>query len=78
VHHDLRDGKIDSFFLCPSFMNASLRFVRPVMSLDATHLKSGHKGTMYLATVKTALNDIYTIAIAITRAKKGILVGIVF
>jgi hypothetical protein len=43
VHYDLIDGKIDSLFLCPSIMNACLQFVRPVMSLDATHLKSSTK-----------------------------------
>jgi MULE transposase domain len=37
------------------------------MSLDATHLKSRHKGTIYLATVKTGLNEIYTVAISIQR-----------
>jgi hypothetical protein len=41
------------------------------MSLDATHLKSSDKGTMYLATVKTALNEIYTAALVIERANKG-------
>jgi MULE transposase domain len=71
VHYDLIDGKIDSLFLCPSIMNACLWFVRPVMSLDATHLKSKHKGTLYLATVKTGLNDIYAVTIAITRANEG-------
>jgi MULE transposase domain len=51
-------------------MNHSLQFVRPVMSLDATHLKSKSKGTMYLATVKTGLKKIYTVAISIERANE--------
>jgi hypothetical protein len=52
-------------------MNASLHYVRPVMLLDATHFKSSCKGTMHLATVKTGLNEIYTVAIAIARANEG-------
>jgi MULE transposase domain len=57
-------------FQQPSFMNASLQFVRPVMSLDATHMKCRHKGTLYLATVKTGLNEIYTVAISIQRTNE--------
>jgi hypothetical protein len=59
--------KIESAFVCPGFMDDSLRFIHPVTSLDATHLKSKHKGVMYLATVKTGLNDIYTVAVSIAR-----------
>jgi MULE transposase domain len=40
------------------------------MSLDATHLKSGSGGIMYLATVKTGCNKIYTVAFAIERGNE--------
>jgi MULE transposase domain len=40
------------------------------MSLDATHLSSKAKGTMYIATVKTALNKIYTVAFSMERANE--------
>ncbi len=30
-------------------MNGVLKFVRPVVSLDATHLRSKHKGTLNVA-----------------------------
>jgi hypothetical protein len=52
-------------------MNDSLHYVKPIMSLDATHLKSGSKGVLYLATVKTGLNELYPVAIAIERANEG-------
>jgi hypothetical protein len=52
-------------------MNESLLYVQPVMSLDATHLKSKHKGVMYLSTVKTGLNEIYTVAISIELRNEG-------
>jgi MULE transposase domain len=51
-------------------MNASICYVRPVMSLDATHLSSKAKGTMYIATVKTALNEIYTVAFSIEQTNE--------
>jgi hypothetical protein len=40
------------------------------MSLDATHLSSKAKGTMYIAMVKTALNEIYTVAFSIEHTNK--------
>jgi hypothetical protein len=78
VHYCLKVGKIDSIFLGPNFMNDSLCYVRPAMSLDAAHLKSTTKETMYLGTVKTGLNDICTVAIAIERSNKDMMVGITF
>jgi hypothetical protein len=47
VHYTLNYGKLDSIFICPDIMNTSLCFMRPVMSLDATHLKSKYKDTLY-------------------------------
>jgi MULE transposase domain len=70
VHYTLDNGKLDSVFICPNIMNTSLRFVRPVMSLDATHLKSKYKGTLYAATVKTGLDEIYTVAFSIEKANE--------
>jgi hypothetical protein len=71
VHYVLLKGNLESIFSCPNFMNDSLRIVRPITNLDASHLKSKHKGTLYLATVKTGLNDIYTVAIGLERANEG-------
>jgi hypothetical protein len=39
-------------------MNDSLKFVRPIISLDATHLKSKYKGTLLAATVLSATNEL--------------------
>ena len=38
-------------FLFPHFMNDALKFVRPVVSLDAAHLRSEWLGTLYIASV---------------------------
>ncbi len=48
-----------SLCIFPSFMNDSLKFVGPIISLDATHLKSKYKGTLLTATVLSAMNELY-------------------
>ena len=42
-----RDGNkcITKLFLCPGIMNNKLKYVRPILSLDAAHLSSEAKGT---------------------------------
>ena len=44
----------------------SLQYVRAVMSLDAAHMKTtGGGGTLYVASVKSATNDLYPVAISL-------------
>jgi MULE transposase domain/Ulp1 protease family, C-terminal catalytic domain/SWIM zinc finger len=59
------ENHIRKVFICPAIMSESLRFVRPVLSLDAAHLKSCWKGSLYIASVKTGCDNIYQVAIAI-------------
>jgi hypothetical protein len=59
------DNEVLAVFICPGFMNLALKNVRPVLSLDAAHLKSEWKGTLYTASVKTGLDELYPVAIAI-------------
>jgi hypothetical protein len=40
-------------FVCPGIMNQILHHVIPVVSLDAAHLKSQWRGTLFAASVKT-------------------------
>jgi MULE transposase domain/SWIM zinc finger len=48
-------------------MLGSMMHVQPVMSLDAAHLKTtGGGGILYMASVKSASNDLYPVAVAIT------------
>ena len=47
-------------------MSDSLRFVRPVISVDAAHMKTtGGGGILYMASVKSASDDIYPVAISL-------------
>jgi hypothetical protein len=64
-------GHINRFFVCPAFMNNALRHARPVMSLDATHLKSKWKGVMYVASVKTPCDELFPVAMAITNENEN-------
>jgi hypothetical protein len=67
------DGNnLQRFFVCPGLMQESLRFVRPVMSLDAAHMKSCLGGTLYIATVKTACDEIFPVAFAITHQNEDL------
>ena len=60
-------------------MNKKLPYVRPVMSLDAwCHLRGKHKGTLYIATVMSAVNEVYPVAFGITKENESILGWVYF
>ncbi|KAG7352738.1 MULE transposase domain containing protein [Nitzschia inconspicua] len=59
------DNRIQRVFVCPSFANDVLMCVRPVISIDGAHMRSEWKGTLYLATVQSAGDDLYPVAFAI-------------
>jgi hypothetical protein len=66
------DNHLDRVFVCPSIMQRSLMHVRPVMSLDAAHLKTtGGGGILYMASVKSACNHLYPVALAITSENEN-------
>jgi hypothetical protein len=44
-----------------------MTYVRPVLSLDAAHLRSQWNGTLYVASVQSACDEIYPVAFAIMR-----------
>jgi hypothetical protein len=48
-------------------MYRKLRFVHSVLSIDACHLRSKYKGTLYTATALSASNEIYPIAFSINK-----------
>ena len=54
----------------PGFINQSLSFVRPVVSLDAAHLKVVHKGTMYVALLMSGANCVYPIGFMLARGNE--------
>ena len=56
-------NEIVDFHFFPGFINDVLKHVLPVISVDAAHLKSIYRGTMFIATVKSGNNDIYPIGL---------------
>jgi hypothetical protein len=66
VKHEVdEENRVKRLFVCPAFMNSAIRHARPVMSLDAAHLKSKWKGILYIASVKTPCEEIFPVAMAI-------------
>ena len=51
-------------------MNRVLNYVRPVVSLDAAHLRSAHKGTLYVASVLSGNNDAFPIGFMISSGNE--------
>jgi hypothetical protein len=70
---DINDSTnmVKRVFICPGIMDKALKHVRPIISLDAAHLKSEWKGTLYIASVKSACDEIYPVAVAITEQNEN-------
>lgn len=64
------DNCLRDVHVFPGFMNGALKFVRPVVSLDAAHLKSQHKGTLYVASVLSGANDVYPVGFMISAGNE--------
>ena len=60
------DPTLHKIFICPGYMNYKLKYVIPMISLDAAHLNSEYKGTLYVATVKSGKNETLPIAFGLT------------
>lgn len=69
---DEATNRLQRLFVCPGIMDLSLKHVRPIMSLDAAHLKSIWRGTLYVASVKSACNEIYPVAVAIMEQNENL------
>ena len=62
--------EIEDLYFFSGFMNDVLMYVRPVISVDAAHLKSVYKGMLYIASVKTGFDDIYPIGFMIATGNE--------
>ena len=67
---DSDTNAIKSLHFFPNFMNESLQFVRPVISLDACHLKSLFLGTLYIASVLSGHNEVYPVGFMISEGNE--------
>jgi len=64
------EKRLNQVYFFPKFMNNILQFVRPVISLDAAHLKSAYKGTLFVASVLSGANDVYPIGFMISNGNE--------
>ena len=67
----LPTNELHSIHFIPGFMNKALKFVRQVISLDAAHLRSEFKGTLYVASVLTGNNDVFPIGFMIAAGNEN-------
>ena len=66
------DNHLLSIMVCPNIMSHTLQYVRPIISLDACHMKTtGGGGTLYIASVKSACDHLYPVAFALTVANEN-------
>ena len=54
----------------PPFMDESLKHVRPVICLDAAHLNSRERGTLYVASCLSGANEVYPIGFMISKGNE--------
>jgi SWIM zinc finger/MULE transposase domain/Ulp1 protease family, C-terminal catalytic domain len=71
VEKDHSTNRLKRVFVCPGIMDRSLNYVRPVMSFHAVHLKSPWEGTLHVASVKSACDEIYPVAVAILEKNEN-------
>ena len=64
------DNLLINVHIFPPFMNGSLKHVRPVICLDAAHLNSLEKGTLYVASCLSGANEIYPISFLISKGNE--------
>ena len=59
------ENRLLSFFVCPGYSNNVLQMNRPVISIDAAHIKSAYKGVVYTYSGLTGANEMYVYAFGI-------------
>jgi ribosomal protein L32 len=60
---------VDLYFF-PAIANDVLKLVRPVISLDAAHLRSEFKGMLYIASVLSGGDDVYPLGFMISSGNE--------
>ena len=65
------DMRLVELHVFPGIMNRALKYIRPVISLDAAHLRSTYKGTLYVVSVLTGCNDVFPIGFMISAGNEN-------
>jgi hypothetical protein len=62
--------RVSELHVFPGIMNRTLKYIQPVVSLDAAHLKSVFKSTLFVASVLTGSNDIFPVGFMISAGNE--------
>jgi MULE transposase domain/Ulp1 protease family, C-terminal catalytic domain len=65
-----RNDSLYQLYIIPGFMNRVLKHVRPVISLDAAHMKLGGSGTLFIASTLSAANEVYPIGFLLSAGNE--------
>ena len=57
---------IQHIFVCPTYTDKVLSYMHPVISVDAAHLKSAYKGTIFIYSGLTGSDEAYILAFGIS------------
>lgn len=63
-------NKLQRVFICPGFMNNNLKFVCPVISCDAAHMKSVQKGMISIFSTLSAENELFIIGFGLASGNE--------
>ena len=61
---------IQHIFVCPAYTDKVLSYMHPVILVDAAHLKSAYKGTIFIYTSLTGNDQAYILAFGISGGNK--------
>ena len=57
---------IQHVFVCPAYTDKVFSYMHPVISVDAAHLKSAYKGTLFIYLGLTGFDEAYILAFGIS------------
>ena len=59
-------NQIEHVLVCPAYTDHVLTYMHPVISIDAAHLKSAYRGTLFIYSGLTGNDGAYTLAFGIS------------
>ena len=72
ANFEIDDNKcLQHFFFCPGWINKIICAIRPVISLDCAHLKTIHKGGLYIFGVLDGDNNIFLLAFGVAAGTEN-------
>jgi hypothetical protein len=65
------DMQLVELHVFPGILNRALKYIRPVVLLNAAHLRSTYKGTLHVASVLTGCNDVFLIGFMLSAGNEN-------